>query len=116
MTTRLLPALHEGHAPIQLHGAFDEALEAYQAWTPGTDEPQVEFEGHMIPISSVFGRMRTCTDILPWRIEADVLDTVGGMPLSGGERTITYAHAALVLRALCVDRLRGDGDARFAVR
>jgi len=112
MTTRLLPALHEGHAPIHLHGAFDEALEAYQAWTPKTDEPQVEFEGRLIPISSVFGRMRTCTDILPWRIEADVLDTVGSMPISSGEKAATYADAALILRALCVKRLRSNGGVR----
>lgn len=113
MTTRLLPALHEGHAPIHLHGAFYEALEAYQTWTPGTDEPHVEFENHMIPISSVFGRMRTCTDMLPWRIEADVLDIVGDALISSGERAITYADAALVLRALCVKRLRGDDHVRL---
>ena len=108
MTTRLLPALHEGHAPVHLHGAFDEALEAYQAWSPGADEPQVEFEDQTVPISSVFGRMRTCTDILPWRIEGDVLDVVGNMLISGGERAITYTDAALVLRALCVKRLRSN--------
>ncbi|MER9016472.1 hypothetical protein NKJ95_13355 [Mesorhizobium sp. M0012] len=109
MTTRLLPALHEGHAPIHLHGAFDDALEAYQTWIPGTDEPHVEFEDQMVPISSVFGRMRTCTDILPWRIEGDVLEVVGNALVFGGEKAITYADAALVLRALCVKRLRG-GD------
>ncbi|MER9236448.1 hypothetical protein NKI56_31255 [Mesorhizobium sp. M0622] len=108
MTTRLLPALHEGHAPIHLHGAFDEALEAYRAWSPGTDEPHVEFEDQMVPISSLFGRMRTCTDILPWRVEGDVLEVVGNILISGGERAITYANAALVLRALCVKRLRSD--------
>jgi len=106
MTTRLLPTLHEGHAPIILHGVFDEALEAYQNWAPGTDEPYVEFEGRIVAISSVFGRMRTCTDILPWRIEGDVRAVVGDIRVSSNERPSTYADAALVLRALCVGRLR----------
>ncbi|MDX8481951.1 hypothetical protein RFN28_26330 [Mesorhizobium sp. VK24D] len=106
MTTRQLPALHEGHAPVMLHGAFDEALEAYQGWAPGTDEPQVGFEGRMIPISSVFGRMRTCTDILPWRIEGDVSALLGCPAIGNGEGPSTYADAARLLRALCVERLR----------
>ena len=66
----------------------------------------MEFEDRMIPISSVFGRMRTCTDLLPWRIEGDVLDIVGNALVSSREKSITYADAALVLRALCVKRLR----------
>lgn len=30
--TRVLPALHEGHASIYLHQAFADALDAYEAW------------------------------------------------------------------------------------
>lgn len=112
MTARQLPALHEGHAPVMLHGAFDEALEAYQTWAPGSDEPQVEFEGQLVPISSVFGRMRTCTDILPWRIEGDVSAIVGDTSISSGGRPATYADAALILRSLCVSKLRAIGTFR----
>ncbi|RWD92220.1 hypothetical protein [Mesorhizobium sp.] len=106
MTTRQLPALHEGHAPVMLHGAFDEALEAYQDWAPGADEPQVEFEGRLVPISSVFGRMRTCTDILPWRVQSDVSALMGGASIGNGEKSTTYADAAILLRSICVERLR----------
>lgn len=106
MTTRQLPALHERHAPVILHGAFDEALDAYQNWAPGTDEPQVELEGRTVPISSVFGRMRTCTDILPWRIKDDVAALMGDATIGNGEGPPTYADAALLLRSLCVERLR----------
>lgn len=112
MTTRQLPALHEGHAPVMLHGAFDEALEAYQDWAPGTAEPRVEFEGRTVPISSVFGRMRTCTDILPWRIEGDVSAIIGGASISRSDGPATYADAAHILRALCVDKLRAAGIVR----
>lgn len=112
MTTRQLPALHEGHAPVMLHGAFDEALEAYQTWPLGTDEPHVEFEGRTVPISSVFGRMRRCTDILPWRIEADLAAIVGSASTSNANGPATYADAAHILRALCVDKLRAAGAIR----
>ena len=105
--TRVLPALHEGHAPIQLHYAFEEALEAFEAWGPYSEEPEVAFEGASVPISAVFGRMRTCSDILPQRL-LDLVRDVAGVPAAtlSSEGT-TYAEAAFLMRALCVERLRG---------
>ena len=66
--TQLLPPLHEGHAPIFLHLAFQDALEAFESWRPGEPEPLVDCDGKPTAISAVFGRMRTCTDIMPVRI------------------------------------------------
>ncbi|PBB83503.1 MULTISPECIES: hypothetical protein [unclassified Mesorhizobium] len=100
MTARQLPALHDGHAPVMLHGAFDEALEAYQSWAPGTDMPQVEFECRTVPISSVFGRMRTCTDILPWRVQSNVSALMGGASIDNGEEPTPYADGAILLRSI----------------
>ena len=101
----LLPPLHEGHAPFILHQAFDDALDAYEEWNPGSPEPLVDFDGASVAISAVFGRMRTCTDILPIRALEAVRDVVG--PVAEiDEDQVTYAHAALLLRALCVDRLK----------
>lgn len=104
--TRVLPALHEGHAPIFLHQAFQDAIDAYEDWKPGMTEPSVEFEGKLVPISSIFGRMRTCNDILPVRSLEAVRSVVGDPEgeLDGGE--VTYAAAAFLLRALCLGRLR----------
>ncbi|RWP40722.1 MAG: hypothetical protein E5Y63_07530 [Mesorhizobium sp.] len=104
--TRLLPALHEGHAPVYLHQAFSDALDAFEGWEHRMDEPLVEFEGLSIPISSVFGRMRSCSDLLPIRILEDVAAIVPERLLASGEEQLTYADAARVLRALCVERLR----------
>ncbi|RWQ69469.1 MAG: hypothetical protein EOS85_28765 [Mesorhizobium sp.] len=104
--TRLLPALHEGHAPIYLHQAFSDALDAYEGWEHGMGEPLIEFEGLAISISSVFGRMRSCSDLLPIRILEDVAAVIPGRHLASGEDQLTYADAARVLRALCVERLR----------
>lgn len=98
--------MHEGHALFVLHGAFDEALDAYQKWASGIEQPQVELDGRMVPISSVFGRMRTCTDILPWRIEGEVSALFGRASIGNGGAPSTYADADLLLRALCVERLR----------
>jgi hypothetical protein len=104
--TRLLPPLHDGHAPIVLHQAFDEALDAYEDWNLNALEPEVELEGRAVPISSVFGRMRTCTDLLPSRILDSVKAVVGEGALDDGEGQTTYAEAAALLRALAVERLR----------
>ncbi|MBD0414793.1 BRA0787 family protein [Oryzicola mucosus] len=106
---RLLPPLHEGHAPIFLHQAFEDALEAFEAWHPGTSEPLVEFEERRVPISSVFGRMRSCTDTLPLRIADHVgalLGSEAGPLLDSGQAT--YAEAAILLRAMAVERLRNS--------
>ncbi|TWG96701.1 hypothetical protein L598_002500000090 [Mesorhizobium sp. J18] len=104
--TRVLPALHEGHAPIFLHLAFQEAIEAYEDWKPGTKEPAVEFEGRLVPISSIFGRMRTCNDILPIRSLEAVRSITGDLAGEPDGREVTYAAAAFILRALCLERLK----------
>ncbi|MEI5677885.1 hypothetical protein G6N74_08375 [Mesorhizobium sp. CGMCC 1.15528] len=103
----LLPPLHEGHAPFVLHQAFHDALDAYEDWALDAPEPFVEFDRNNVAISAVFGRMRTCTDILPIRTLDAVRDVVGAKAAQElASDQITYAHAALLLRALCVDRLR----------
>lgn len=102
--TQLLPPLHEGHAPIFLHLAFQDAIEAYEGWAPGEPEPRVDCDGRPTAISAVFGRMRTCTDIMPVRVLDDVQALVPARPLESS--ATPYAEAALVLRALCVERLR----------
>ena len=105
--TQLLPPLHEGHAPTFLHLAFQDALESFEGWKPGEVEPMVDCDGRPTAISAVFGRMRTCTDIMPVRILDDVLDLVGrSAATSLDQPTATYAEAARILRAACVERLK----------
>jgi hypothetical protein len=107
--TQLLPPLHEGHAPTFLHLAFQDALEAFEAWRPGEPEPMVDCDGKSTAISAVFGRMRTCTDIMPVRILDDVLDVVDRSAATALEGpTATYAEAARILRAYCVERLKAQ--------
>jgi len=98
--------LHEGHAPVFLHRAFDDAVEAYEEWTFGSREPVVELEGAHVPISAVFGRMRSCTDLLPIRALDATLAVVGDRSADIEDRQATYSQAAFVLRALCVERLK----------
>jgi hypothetical protein len=103
----VLPPLHEGHAPVFLHYAFEDALDAYEAWQQGAPEPVVECDGKPTVISAVFGRMRTCTDILPVRVLDDVQAVVNDPSLNQfAASQTTYAEAARVLRALCVERLK----------
>lgn len=102
----LLPPLYEGHAPTFLHQAFDDALEAYEGWALEAPEPFVEFGGNSVAISAVFGRMRNCTDILPIRTLNAVRDIAGAAARKLPEDQVNYAHAALLMRALCVERLK----------
>lgn len=117
--TRLLPFLYEGHAPITLQNAFSEALDAFETWEPGTDEPTVEFEGALVPVSSIFGRMRSCFDIVPQRV-LDAVDDVAGTTFCetfGGRGNATFSEVAGVLRGLCIERLKHvppSGGVRFA--
>lgn len=103
---RLLPALHEGHAPIQLHLAFEDALDAFETWGPNQPEPQVVFEEKPVAISAIFGRMRSCSDLLPQRLLDHACEASGIENRQLSDESATYAHAALLLRALCVERLK----------
>ena len=103
---RLLPPLHEGHAPIVLHYAFEDALDAFERWVPSAPEPFVELEGRVIPIGSLFGRMRTCTDVMPVRILDEVKVVLGAAAGELDSEQPTYAEAARLLRAICVERLK----------
>lgn len=104
---QLLPPLHEGHAPMFLHLAFQDALEAFEGWRPGEQEPSVDCDGKPTLISAVFGRMRTCTDVMPIRILDEVQSLVDDRALAALESpAATYAEAARVLRAHCVERLK----------
>jgi|SRR5262245_52637555 hypothetical protein len=105
--TQLLPPLHEGHAPTFLHLAFQDALEAFETWRLGEVEPAVDCDGKPTAISAVFGRMRTCTDIMPIRIFDDVQALLKDPALAALEGpSATYAEAARILRAYCVERLK----------
>jgi hypothetical protein len=103
--SRFLPPLHEGHAPIGLHLAFQDALESYEEWATDADEPRVQVDGRHLTISSIFCRMIDCTDLLPRR----TLDTLFAVvlpadraPLEGGRST--FAEGGRLLLALCYER------------
>ena len=100
----LLHPLHDGHAPIILHSAFQDALDALEDWELGHDEPQIEVNDRQVPISAVFRRLWTCTDILPSRT-LDVVEDL--LPLRSAEfkaGTSTYAEAAHSLWELSLQK------------
>lgn len=61
----LLPPLHDGHAPIYLHHAFHEAVDACEDWPLDSAEPVVQVNGKITRISVVFRRLWNCTDTVP---------------------------------------------------
>lgn len=101
---KVLPELYEGHAPITVQNAFHDALEALEEWKEGNEEPRVPVDGFNVPISHIFARMSTCTDLLPLRTR-DVLETIidkGSFRASGGS---LYADGAKLVMPLCVELL-----------
>ncbi|HEV7320080.1 MAG TPA: hypothetical protein VGO04_15895 [Ensifer sp.] len=108
--TNLLPALHEGHAPITLQQLFRDALEAYDDWGANMPEPVVAFEGKLVPISTVFDRMKPCTDIMPANFIGIVTDRLN-KPWSGEGPLdeMTVSTAARVMSVLTRRQLRDYG-------
>ncbi|MFC4624559.1 hypothetical protein ACFO1V_04870 [Daeguia caeni] len=102
----LLPPLHDGHAPIYLHHAFQDALDAYEDWKLETAEPVVQVNGRTARISVIFRRLWNCTDMLPHNTMEALKDIVP----SGLLRSIdwpekaTFAHAARAMRAALESR------------
>lgn len=102
----LLPPLHEGHAPIYLHNAFQDAVDAYEDWTAGAGEPAVNVNGKHTRIGVIFRRLWRCTDTVPRRTLDALRDQVPEKWLEpDGSRGTTYAQAARAMRALCEERL-----------
>ncbi|RCS24664.1 hypothetical protein DUT91_04035 [Phyllobacterium salinisoli] len=105
--TSLLPPLHEGHAPIYLHNAFQDAVDAFEDWIAGADEPAVDVNGKTTRISVVFRRLWSCTDPVPMRTIDALNVLVPEARLERREtRNTTYAHAARAMRSLCEQRLK----------
>lgn len=98
----LLHPLHEGHAPIVLHNAFQDAIDAFEDWQAGSPEPVVKVDGKDVLISAIFRRMWKCTDILPSRVANAVEDLL--LPTQTvefeAERSF-YSDAAHILWQLC---------------
>lgn len=98
--TSLLPPLHDGHAPIYLHHAFHAALDAYEDWTPGADEPSVNINGKTARISVVFRRLWRCSDTIPNHTLDALRDIIPATQVSAEhwETVSTYSAAAQIMR------------------
>lgn len=102
-----LPPLFNGHAPINLHYLFWEAVLEFEEWQPHEQEPAVNFEGSPVPISEVFSAMRQCTDIVPVALVGSIIARLtkpwnGHGPLN----EMSFSTAARVMGLLSRKRLR----------
>lgn len=96
----LLPPLHDGHAPIYLHHAFQDAVDAYEHWNLELAEPVVAINGKITRISVVFRRLWSCTDTVP-RHTLEALKDIVPSNLIHAERwkeNATFADAAHLMR------------------
>lgn len=100
--SQFLPPLHDGHAPIGLHMAFHDALEAYEEWAENAEEPTVQVDGRRVTISSIFVRMTDCTDLLPRRTLITLFAIVPGADRASLECGCpTFGDGGRLLLALC---------------
>ena len=83
-----------GHAPGDVRDAFLEAIEAFENWEDGDDEPTVEVRGSDLPISQACGLLWNCTDILPGGAVTSLRDLDG----DDAFKRSTYAGGARFLR------------------
>ena len=103
----LLPPLHDGHAPIYLHHAFQDAVDAYEDWTLESAEPVVQVNGKITRISVVFRRLWNCTDMVP-RHTLEALKDIVPSTLVHAERwkeNATFSEAARVMPAALERRM-----------
>lgn len=106
--SKVLPDLHQGHAPIALHHAFHDALESLEDWTNDQIEPHIHVEGHVFPVADVFARMLECTDLIPLRTRemlSAITQSVRDVPTV--ENGDTYARWASLMLTLHKVRFAG---------
>lgn len=103
---RIVPPLHDRHAPTSLQDAFYEAMEVYEDWTLFDPEPVVRFEDKEVPVSSIFGRMRTSDDIVPEKVRLAFRAAASPLSADFQSRELTYSVVASRMRELCLERLR----------
>lgn len=103
--SQFLPPLHDGHAPIGLHLAFQDALESYEEWADLAEEPRVNVDGRHLTISSIFFRMTDCTDLMPRRTLITLFAIVRAADRASLECGCpTFGDGGRLLLALCHKR------------
>lgn len=102
-----LPELHEGHAPVSLHQAFEDAVYAVDEWKSGP-EPVVFHEGASYPVTAITAHMRACTDTIPRRLIEEIDDhlTRPRTP-SGSLDDVLYDRAARILDIVIERKRKG---------
>lgn len=107
--TRVVPPLQERHAPMILLDAFYEAIEAFDEWSAGDSEPTVRYDGKDVPVSSIFGRMRTSEDLASEKVRLSYAAAASIEPSRIDARNLINADIATHMRELCLERLRDSG-------
>lgn len=101
---KVLYDLHQGHAPITLHQAFQDAMDTLEG-DGDTQEPAVFVEGCAVQVSAVFGAMLECTDLMPFRIRESVNVVLAaareGALIDSGD---IYARGARLMLSYCRQR------------
>ncbi|CAO4183532.1 BRA0787 family protein [Methylorubrum aminovorans] len=89
-----------GHAPGDLRNAFLEAIEAFEAWEEGADEPTVDVRDRPVTITRLCGLLWNCSDTMPGSEQRVLEDMLPGRWIGDDRRGTlnTYAMAARAMR------------------
>ncbi len=98
---KVLYDLHQGHAPITLHQAFQDATDTLEG-DGDAQEPAVFVEGCAVPVTAVFGALLECTDLMPFRTRESVnvvlAEAREGALIDSGD---IYARGARLMLSYC---------------
>lgn len=104
--TILSSTRYNAHAPIYLHHAFHKALDAFEDWQLGDDEPSVSVNERETRISIVFRRLWNCDDFLPYdtmqalyAIQPEATQKIIAKA-EDHDRKLTFGDAALLMRRI----------------
>ncbi|MFE0019356.1 hypothetical protein ACFWXH_31250 [Mesorhizobium sp. NPDC059054] len=101
---KVLYDLHQGHAPITLHQAFQDATDTLEG-DGDTQEPAVFVEGCAVPVTTIFGAMLECTDLMPFRTRESVNVVLAAARESAStDSGDIYARGARLMLSYCRQR------------
>lgn len=95
----LLQELHQGHAPITLLHAFQDATDALDG---DAAEPMAFVDGRAVSVAAIFEALLGCTDLMPFHARESVNAVLA---MAGrGERVESgapYARGAMLMLSHC---------------
>ena len=93
---------------LNIHPAFEEAVDAFEVWGEGEPEPTIEVDSESLTIPQICGRLWNDTNFMPNRVHSRIRDIIhdnGGDADGVGPH---YSHGARCLKKLYQEAIGQD--------